>query len=401
MTVMAGIRVLEVASWTFVPAAGAVLADWGAQVIKVEHPGRGDPQRALTYGRHAATPVRFMAETPNRGKRSIGLDISTPGGREILYRLAASCDVFLTNFLPSARARLKIDVEDIRQHRPDVVYARGSGQGPAGPEADAPGFDGTSYWARSGLAHSLTPDTLEESLQATPALGDLQAGLVLAGGIGTALFQRSRSGGSVEVDMSLLGAGLWALGSSISGSGVLGGADLRPVPRAENRNPLSLAYATKDRRYVKLSMLESDRYWADLCQHLDAPELIDDSRFADSAARGENSAACVACLDDAFARRSLAEWVERLRTVRGPWAVVQTPAEVLDDPQVVANGYVRTVHDADGHELPLVASPLQFDNRSPELERAPRHGEHTDEVLLELGLSWDEIINGKIDGSVM
>jgi crotonobetainyl-CoA:carnitine CoA-transferase CaiB-like acyl-CoA transferase len=399
--VLAGVRVLEVASWTFVPAAGALLAEWGADVIKVEHPETGDPQRALTVGRHEPTAAQYMFETPNRGKRSIAVDIATEPGRDLIYRLAATCDVFLTNLLPQARTKLGIDVADIRAHRADVVYARGSGYGPAGPMADAPGFDGTSFWARSGLAQSLTPEGLGESLQATPALGDLPAGLALAGGVAAALFHRDRTGGSVEVDMSLLAGGMWSLASTIAGAGLVPNEDLRPVPRSQNRNPLSLAYATGDGRHIKLSMLQSDRYWSDICRHLDVPGLIGDPRFADSTARASNSAACVAALDEAFGRRTLTEWTYEFVTLQGPWAVVQTPAELHHDPQVLANSYLRPVTDAAGNELALVTSPLQFGGSEGCLRRAPTHGEHTDEVLLELGLSWEQLMQAKIDGAVL
>src|SRR5271163_3334274 len=157
---LAGFRVLEVAAWTFVPAAGAVLADWGADVIKVEHPETGDPQRGLiSMGLIPGGPdaVNYIMEQPNRGKRSIGLDIRSDTGRELLYRLAERSDVFLTSFLPDVRQRLKIDVEHIREVNPGIVYARGSGQGPLGPDREKGGYDGCSYWGRGAVANALTP----------------------------------------------------------------------------------------------------------------------------------------------------------------------------------------------------------------------------------------------------
>src|SRR5262249_38472208 len=177
--ILSGIRVVELAAWTFVPAAGAVLADWGADVIKVEHPETGDPQRGLiSSGLIPGGPgaVNYIMEQPNRGKRSIGLDISTDDGRELLYELARSSDVFLTSFLPASRQKLQIDVEHIKAVNPNIVYVRGSGQGPLGPDAEQGGLDGASYWARGGIANALTPPELEWPVSPRPAFGDLPGG---------------------------------------------------------------------------------------------------------------------------------------------------------------------------------------------------------------------------------
>ena len=185
--VMNGIRVLEVAAWTFVPAAGAVMADWGADVIKVEHPEMGDPQRGLiSSGLIPGGPgaVNYIMEQPNRGKRSIGLDISTPAGLEVLYEIAKTSDVFLTSFLPQTRQKLKIDVEHIRAVNPNIVYVRGSGQGPLGPDREQGGLDGASYWARGGIANALTPAGMEWPVAPRPALGDLPGGMTIAGAMG-------------------------------------------------------------------------------------------------------------------------------------------------------------------------------------------------------------------------
>lgn len=398
--VLSGVRVLEVATWTFVPAAGAVLADWGADVIKVEHPRSGDPQRALVYSRHESD-INYMMEQPNRGKRSIGLDIASEQGRKLLHSLVERSDVFLTNYLPSAREKLKIDVDDIRATNPAIVYARGSGQGSMGPDSGARGFDGTSYWSRSGLAHSLTPADATHTLQATPALGDMPSGMQLAGGVAAALFHRERTGEGSVVDLSLLASAMWALSTTIIGTEVHDTQDLRPLPREQSANPLTLTYLTSDRRSIKLSMFESERFWPDLCDHIGRPELVDDDRFATAGARSDNCAALVALLDEIFSERSLTEWSEQLKTLSGAWAVVRTPREVYDDPQVEANGYLKTVDLGAGATVPLVSNPVQFDAVAPMLSRAPEHGEHTEEVLLELGIGWPEIIELKDAGVVL
>src|SRR5437660_12099056 len=201
--VMEGVRVVEVASWTFVPAAGAVLAEWGADVIKVEHPVGGDPQRGLiTSGLvpAGAGGVNYMIEVPNRGKKSISLDLSTAGGRDVLLKLAAECDVFLTSFLPSVRKKFAIDVEDIRAVNPDIIYVRGTGHGTKGPDADKPGYDGVSYWSRGGIATALTSDEFPHPVGPRPAFGDVMGGMTMAGGVAGALFERQLTGERSVVD---------------------------------------------------------------------------------------------------------------------------------------------------------------------------------------------------------
>jgi crotonobetainyl-CoA:carnitine CoA-transferase CaiB-like acyl-CoA transferase len=402
--VLRGIKVVEVASWTFVPAAGAVLADWGADVLKVEHPVTGDPQRGLiSSGLVPAGPggVNYMMEQPNRGKRSVALNLGTDDGRELLYRLAETADVFLTNFLPDARERLLIDVDHIRARNPDIIYVRGTGQGVRGPDARKGGYDGASYWARGGLAMALTPGGLEWPISPRPAFGDVMGGMTIAGGIAAALFHRERTGEPSIVDVSLLGLALWNLGPDVVASKLYETTKAPRFDRAESPNPIVGVYRTQDGRFISLMMLESDRYWADFCRHIERPELIDDPRFKDAATRYENRRACIGVLDEVFASRPFAEWRSRLSTLEGVWAPMQTVREVHDDPQAVANGYLPSVTSAEGTEFTLVANPVQFDETSPDLSHAPDHGQHTEEVLLELGLTWPEIAAHKESGAIL
>lgn len=404
--VLRGIRVLEVASWTFVPAAGAVLADWGADVIKVEHPVTGDPQRGLiTSGLipGAAGVVNFMIEQPNRGKRSIGIDLGHPDGLEILYRLVEQSDVFLTNFLPDARRRLRIDVEDVRARNPAIIYVRGHGQGTKGPDAGKGGYDGASYWARGGIGASLTPADREWPVSQTAGFGDLNGGMTIAGGICGALLKRERTGEPSVVDVSLFGLAMWTMSPNIIASrlfdlpGGLPSFGTRPV----SPNPLVGMYRTKDGRFISLVMLEPDRFWADLVEHLGRPDLADDPRFADAAARGQNREACLAELDAAFGSRTLDEWRTALADLKGVWAPMQTAYETHDDPQAVANGYVVRVDPGDGTTFPVIASPVQFDETPFTLTPAPEHGQHTEEILMDLGLDWDAIATHKESGAVL
>ncbi|HET8882534.1 MAG TPA: CoA transferase, partial [Solimonas sp.] len=217
--VMKGVRVLEVAQFTFVPAAGAILADWGADVIKVEHPVRGDTQRGfINMGGIPVDPNRNpLMEHPNRGKRSVGIDVSTAEGQAVLYELAKTADVFLTNYLPSVRQKNRFDVEHIRAANPKIIYARGSAYGDKGPERDVGGFDGTAFWSRSGVGYAMSPAELEGPLsQGIMAFGDSIGGMTIAGGISGALFHRERTGEAVELDVSLLSTAWWASGANIA-----------------------------------------------------------------------------------------------------------------------------------------------------------------------------------------
>lgn len=401
---MSGIRVVEVAAWTYVPVAGAVLAEWGADVIKIEHPETGDPQRGLAaMGLVPTGPggVAHMVELPNRGKRSVGLDLKSPEGRDLLLQMVARADVFLTNFRPQARRKLRIDVDDIRAVNPNIIYARGSGHGQRGPEAERGGYDGCTFWGRGGPADIISnPDDYPIS-QPGPAFGDVIGGLTIAGGVSAALFHRQRTGEALVVDNSLLATSMWATSATSLAAGLFG---FSRMPRGNRRavpNPIVNTYRTSDRRYLSFVMLESDRYWADLVDKIGHPELADDPRFSDAASRAAHSEECVDMLDEIFASRPFAEWKEILLGVDGVWAPVQTAAEVLEDPQSLANGYVREVVAASGTTYRIVPSPLQFDEEPPDLTPAPEHGQHTDEVLGELGLSMDEILDLKVKGAVL
>jgi crotonobetainyl-CoA:carnitine CoA-transferase CaiB-like acyl-CoA transferase len=402
-----GIRVLEVAQWWFVPAAGAILSDWGAEVIKIEHPETGDPQRGLiTSGLIPQGGFNFMWEQPNRGKKSVALDIRKERGRELLYKLAERSDVFLTSFLPAARRKLAIDVEDIRRVNPKIIYARGSGQGVRGPDAERGGYDAASYWARGGIGAVLTGTGSDgPPVSQRPAFGDSLGGMTIAGGISAALFRRERTGVASVVDISLLGTAMWNISADITMARALAALGLgKGMPKMDRTmvpNPIVNAYQTKDGRWIMLVMLQSDRNWPDLCRHLGRPDLIDDARFVSSAARAANKVECVKTLDAIFAEHDLETWKQKLATADGVWAPVQQPGELYDDPQVIANGYLPQVELANGSTCQLVGAPVQFDEQVPKLGAAPEHGQHTEEVLLDLGLDWDGILQAKEAGAIL
>ncbi|EKF21230.1 coA-transferase III family protein [Mycolicibacterium hassiacum DSM 44199] len=396
-------RVLEVAAWTFVPSAGAVLAEWGAEVIKVEPLAGGDPQRGLvTMGivDEGGGSVNYMIEIPNRGKKSIGVDLLNPGGQEVVHELAKTCDVFLTSYLPSRRKRMRIDVDDIRAVNPNIVYVRGSGHGPNGPDADKPGYDGVSYWSRGGIVVALTEDA-EELVRSRPAFGDLLGGMTIAGGIAAALYKRATTGEGSVVDVSLLGLAAWNLSPDIAVSQLHGGSAIPKFGHADAPNPLVGNYRTKDGRYITLMMLQMDRFFAEAMHAIGLPEVLDDPRFADPASRFENRSALIAMMDEAFAKRTLAEWREALAGLSGAWGVVQTPGEVCEDPAVTVNGYVARTTTMNGVPYTIPVNPVQFDEQHVVPDGAPEHGQHTEEVLLDAGLSWEAIERYKQMGAVL
>jgi crotonobetainyl-CoA:carnitine CoA-transferase CaiB-like acyl-CoA transferase len=407
MDILQGIKVVDVTAWAFVPSAGGVMAHWGADVIKVESPNAPDPMRtmggSLEPGLSSPTFRHY-----SRGKRSIAIDLARPEGQALLYRLVKDADVFLTSYLAPTRRKLKIDIDDIRAVNPDIIYARGSGHGPKGPDCDRPGYDALSWWYRGGLGQSAM-DLIGETWPPTMiGHGDGMSGMAFAGGICAALLHRARTGEAKLVDASLLGTAVWFNGTAILQ------AQRAPVqrthPKAERKLPPGAPpgmitatrsiYQTGDGRFLNLLFLgDDDRDFADLAQRIDRPELASDERFVGAGARNRNSAVLLAILEEVFASRPLAHWTQALAAARGAWAPVQTPEEVIADPQTAANGFLREVAYPDG-PLKVPAPPILFDEESGEAPRAPDFAEHTDQILQELGCTAADIAGFRQAGVV-
>jgi len=387
--VLSGVRVLEVADWGFVPSAGAALGDWGAEVIKVEHPRFGDPIRGLiTSGViPGASGRNFIVEQIGRHKRSVGIDLASAPGRALLDRLIERADVFLTNFLPDARERLRITFEDLRTVNPRLVYAKGHGQGARGPDARRGGYDGVSFWARGGIADRLSPPGTY--VQQRPAFGDFIGGMCIAGGVAAALFQRERTGKGIEVDVSLLGTAMWVLSPDIVAALMYGNmlpsaGEMKMVP-----NPLVGNYACGDGKTIVLMMLQAERFWPIFAETIGRKDLLE--RYPTAEARQAARAELAEEIARHLKTRPRAEWEAILRASECIWAPLQSPLDLPADPQVQANGYLMESPSPEG-TVRVCANPVQFGGEPPAVERpAQDAGAQTEEVLLELGCTWEEI----------
>ena len=389
---LAEIRVLEVANFLAVPSAAALLADMGASVVKVEPPA-GDPFRSFrmeSMGHSGDFPINYAFELDNRGKRSISLDLDRDGARQAVLRLAESCDVFLTNLVPTRRERYGLTYGDVSARNPRVVYLGFSGYGAAGPDRDRLGFDVAAFWARSGIMGLVGEPDNPPALQRV-GMGDHTTSSLLVAGVLAALFQRERSGVGQEVEASLLNTGLWVLGADLQVALVTRQAPRR-APRTAAPNPIWNSYQARDGRWILLVMPIPDPYWPGFCAAIGRPELADDPRYRDLPARMAHCEELVALLDEAFATATREEWGQRLDAHGLIWAPVQDLEEVIQDPQVRANAYFTTIEHPTVGPYETVDTPLKFGRgdvraRGP----APELGQHTEEVLLEAGYTREEI----------
>ena len=380
-----GIRVVEMAVVVAGPAAGVMLTDWGADVVKIE-PREGDPQRGNVDTSYF--------ELDNRGKRSVSLDLKTESGRAIAQSLVSQADVFLTNMRISALRRLELDPESLTVKYPRLVYASITGYGNRGEFAQRAGYDIGAFWSRSGMALAHTPRG-ETPPVLRPGIGDHMTAASLVAGICAALFERERTGRGGIVRSSLLRNGAYALGSDLISQ--LRGFNPRPGMRRMQYNPLLAVFRTSDDRWFWLLGVQTTRHWPGVCRAIGRPELIGDTRFKDFGSLLKNRLDVLAILDEAFTTQPMDYWAEMFDREDVWWDPLQSFDEVIEDPAVWAAGALRETDYAG----PTIATPVDFDGFEPgAAPRAPEAGEHTELVLLELGYQWDEIAKLQADGVI-
>ncbi len=389
-----GIRVIDWTIWQQGPICSTMLADLGADVIKIEEREKGDPGRGVLAmsGLSLSDRPNFYFEANNRNKRSLTLDLSKAEAREIVYGLVERSDVFVQNFRKGVAARLGLGYATLREKNPKLVYASASGYGPEGPDSGDPSFDHLGL-ARSGIMFAAGEAEMPP-LAIAGGIADQMGGIMLAYGVMTALLARERHGVGQEVDASHLGSMMMLQGLSVSSKLMMG----FPIPRVSRNNagnPLWNHYPCKDGRWIALAMLQADRYWGDFCRALGRPELAEDERFRDIPSRARNREAALAALDEAFASRTRDEWVEILRREPGDFifTVVNSVDDLPADSQVSANDYAVDFEHPQHGRVQMLRLPVRLSETPGAIRRpAPEFGQHTEEILQELlGYDWDHI----------
>ena len=397
-----GLKVLDCASFIAGPAAGTILSDFGAEVIKIEPPGKGDPHRFLyTLEPNPRSKRNYFWQLTNRNKRGLALNLKHPSAVGIMKKLLSTADVFIINYPPHVRQALGLTYENVRALNPKIIYADITGYGEEGPEADKPGFDLTAYWARTGLMDSTrnegSPPTLPVS-----GIGDHATASTLYGGIVTGLYRRERSGMGCKVSTSLIGEGAWAasgwIQAALDGVSVAGPATNREKPH----NALANTYPTSDGRWLILTFVSEDKDWPGLVKVMERPDLLADPRFVDAAHRHSNAIELAQILQTEFTKRPLNYWREALDRERVTFGVVQTINEIAKDPQLIANDVIRPIEGAneDSGEFTIDSPIKMYMEEKVRPRPAPRLGQHSVEILQEMGYALDDIFLLAHEGAI-
>ena len=385
-----GIRVIEAASAVGAPMAGRLLADWGADVIRIESAASYLSAQGVRYRGDIASEVNYIVQNTSCNKRGMALDLSQQAGRKIIYRLLESADVFLSNFRPRELVKFQLEFDTLSKLNPRLICATLTGYGRKGPEMNTPGYGATGADPRSGLIHMLTVPG-QEPPETPVAYADFVTGMTLAYGIMTALLIRERTGVVHEVDASLYNSVVWALTSSVGGA-LVTGKDGQVLRRRDKGTALRNSYQTKDGRWLYLAIIRKDAFWSKFCKAIEREDLEHDPRFEPPRLSEENNFALFDILEEVFKSRTLDEWKPRLDEVGAPWSHVQNLLEVINDPQARANDFfVPLKHPAFG-EIEIVANPAKLSMTSAMVRKpAPEVGQDTEGILSEVGYTPEEI----------
>ena len=398
--ILEGLKVIDMGHFVAVPSAGVLFADWGADVLKIE-PLDGDAQRGnkTLLLKHTGSEVNWRFEVHNRNKKSMALDLKKEAGRNILYKLVEGVDVFMSNYQSGAIKRIKMDYDHLKQVNPGLIYASLSGYGKVGPDKDERGFDFTAAWARTGIQHLLSEPGGNPPM-APNGMMDRTIGTHMVAGILAALLHREKTGQGQELEFSLYHSGVWALVADLQVT--LGGLPVDQRDRTKAVNPLVNTYRTQDGRWLQLAMLQADLSWPDLCRAIERPDLEKDPRFVNLETRADHCEELIHILDGIFESKDRVEWETRLRDNNCIYGRIESPEEVINDPQAEVNGFFTEVQHPEAGEVKYITSPVKFcQNPASVRTAAPELGQQTEEVLLELGYSWDEITELKDQGVII
>jgi len=397
-----GVKVVELSTWAVVPCACEIMGDWGADVIKIEHPDGGDPTRGWSGPGWLppSSPIGVGWIADNRSKRSIALDLSKEDGRGIAYKLVEKADVFASNLQEPSLQKLRMDYDTLKQINPRVVYAHITGYGRKGPKWDKPGFDYSAFWASSGIMSLIGEKDSPPAFQ-RPAMGDHMTTGYLTAGILAALHARDRLGIGQRVDISLMGTGLW-IDSWQTQATLLTNEDAKQVSQKEMPNPMFNIYRTKDGRWFIFVMLFPDRFWPSFCRALDIAHLEHDPRFKTTEKRAENCKELISIIEEVIATKTSKEWVPIFDQHELVWAYVHTIKSALEDPQTEANQFVVEIEHPELGNMRMLNSPVSF-SETPSSSKMPPPllGQHAEEILLSIGYDWDDILRFKDKGVVI
>jgi crotonobetainyl-CoA:carnitine CoA-transferase CaiB-like acyl-CoA transferase len=396
-----GVKVIEMGTWIAVPGAAAILGDWGADVIKVENLEGGDPLRGIRRVENIEIKdMHFGWELVNRNKKSIAMDTRTEQGKEILYKLTKTVDIFMTNRVPRGTGQQGLDYTSLSRLKPRLIYVLFTGFGEIGPDREKAGYDITAFWARGGFMYKTGEPGRIPPTQPL-SVGDQISAMYIAGAISTALFARERTGKGQKISLSLYQNAAWTIAWELQAF-LYANEEIRWRYQDEAVNPLWNLYQTADKRWIQLACLQSDRHWYPFCEAIGREDLKQDSRFASDLKRGENSRSLVSLIKDIISNKTLEEWEKILRRHRIIYERCNSISEVVNDPQALENDFIVGIRHPSGHQLRLVNSPVKFSGTPSSIKSsAPEYGQNTEEILLELGYAWDNIAKFKEEGVIL